>query len=182
MISTLLYYIFYASVILWYGIGVFDEILFSKKQFLKILISFISVFATIALSYLIGKNVLIPSHLLFFAPLVAFIVFLFIAALLKLLIDGAIQFSRFEFSVSFLVVLLSIFEGGHLVTALFIALSSLVPVFALFPFLHSFTKRIENIKAKNETNARWPLMLLLLSIIALAFVSWNISPFAGGVR
>lgn len=180
MISTFLYYVFYASIILWYGVGIFDEILFSKKQFTKILISFVSVFSSIALSYVIGISVLLPSHLLFFAPLVAFIVFIFVASLLKLLIDGAIQFSRFEFSVSFLVVLLAIFEGAHLLTALLIAFSSLVSIFILLPILHAFTKRIEIANAKND-NSLSPLLLLLLSIIALAFVSWNVSPFQGGL-
>ena len=114
-LDTFLYYSVFASSVLIYGIGVnkIIEVEITKDiNVLNYLKAIISILSTSMLVWLITNYILMPINLIEFFPLLALLLFVAINTFVEGLMRLTTGKSYSEFIISFLIVLLSIFESS----------------------------------------------------------------------
>lgn len=177
MVSSILYYLFSATAILYYGIGVnrlltfkMDFSSFAKSLF-KVLI--LTVF-NILIDYVFIKFVLIPLNILEFFSVVAVGFFTLICFLIHFFLKQLAFDFNDDFVVPFLIVFLSLIEGFSLVSCLVINLSLLVSFYGFLFLVYSLKLRFFSYD-REEGVKPFALILISLSIVFIAFYSWNVS-------
>lgn len=173
-INTFLYYSFFASVILFSGIGT-NKILDLKLEKLKSMIYCSKIVVSILLSSLVGwfvtKGILVPLKIAELFPLICFLIYICIDAFLEALIRLTTGKSAAEFIFSYLVIILSISEGFSVLTVLIIATSCLCSFIGILPFVLSFKKRNNDTK----TDIIFCRLFLYLALLLLALSVWDIA-------
>ena len=173
---TFLYYSLFSSVVLIYGIGLnkiaeigivkFKEVIFYVKCAIAIISSSV-------ISWLITYYLLVPLKITELFPLVCFIVYATISTFLGGIIRLTTGRITSEFSVSYLIILLSICESSSLLFSLFISLSSLLSMLIIIPFSLTFRRRIcSNGRLLDEKY--YSLYFIFLAVIILLLSVWDI--------
>ena len=182
-LHTFLYYTFFSSVVLIYGIGLnkiaeigivkFKETIFYVKCAFTIISSSV-------ISWLMTYYLLVPLKITELFPLVCFIVYACISTFLGSIVRLTTERITSEFAVSYLVVLLSIAESSSLLFTLFICLSSLLSMLIIIPFSLTFRRRVcSNGRLLDEKY--YSLYFMFLAVLILILSVWDISWLNPGV-
>ena len=173
---TFLYYTLFSSVVLIYGIGLnkIAEIGIVKfKETIFYIKCAISIVSSALISWLITNYLLVPLKITELYPLVCFIVYASISMFLGSIIRLTTGRITSEFSVSYLVILLSIAESTSLLYTLFISLSSLLSMLIIIPFSLTFRRRVcSNGQLLDEKY--YSLYFFFLSVLILILSVWDI--------
>ena len=174
LLTTFLYYSFFASVIPFTGIGT-NKILDLKLEKLKSLTYCMKVVISIMLSsicgWLITKGVLVPLKISELYPLVCFLIYICIDAFLEALIRLTTGKSATEFIFSYLVIILSISEGFSIINIVIINLSCLASFVGIIPFIMSFKKR----NSDTKPDILFCRLFLYLALLLLALTAWDVA-------
>ena len=175
VLTTFLYYVCFASVILIYGIGtnkVFDlnlskikSVTFCTKILLSILVSSI-------LCWLITKSILVPLKMEELYPLVGFLVYICINAFLEALIRLTTGKSATEFVFSYLVIILSICESTSFVNTIIISLSCLSSFALTMPFIAAFKQRNNDVSNEKYFCRLFLYIAILIFVISVWDIMW----------
>ena len=182
-LNTNLYYTLYSSVIVIYGIGLNRSVeigisLFYKPVFyLKALFTIIS---SSVLSWLFTNYILMPLKLVELFPLISLLMIICISTFIEALVRLTCGFSVSEFIVSFLIILLSIFESTSILFSILICASSFISILFLIPFCISFKKRI-TANGKQLDEKYYSLFLIFLAILILLLTVFDINWLKPGV-
>ena len=173
---TFFYYTLFSSVVLLYGVGLskISEIGIVKFRepifYIKCAISIIS---SSVISWLLTYYLLVPLKISELYPLVCFIVYASISTFLGGIIRLTTGRQTAEFTVSYLVILLSIAESSSLLFTLFISLCSLLSMLCIIPFSLTFRRRVcSNGRLLDERY--YSLYFLFLAILILLLSVWDI--------
>ena len=176
LMSTLLYYMFFACVILFMGIGT-NKILDSKFDRLKNLTYcskiIVSILISSLLGYLITKGILLPLKITELFPLVCFLVYVCINAFLEAIIRLTTGKSSAEFVISYLVILLSVSESISILNTIFITAGCLLALAGIIPFIMAFRKR----NSDTTSDAIFCRLFLYLAILLIALSCWDVTWF-----
>ena len=182
-LNTFLYYTLFSSVIVIYGIGLNRSVeigisLFYKPVFyLKALFTIIS---SSVLSWLFTNYILMPLKLVELFPLISLLIFICISTFIEALVRLTCGFSVSEFIVSFLIILLSIFESTSILFSILICASSFISILFLIPFCISFKKRI-TANGNQLDEKYYSLFLIFLAILILLLTVFDINWLKPGV-
>lgn len=181
-LSTFLYYIFFASVVLNYCIGttqVNEYLLFKKVTFLYSFKIILNIVITSLVSWVIVSKILVPLKLVELYPLVALFVYLSIAILMESIIRLTTNSSTSEFIFSYLVVLLAISESVSSINTLIIALSCFIGLLVLYPFIYAFKLRI--LTTEDQTEKFISRFMIFIAILFLVLTVWDVMWLNPGV-
>lgn len=181
--DTFFYYALFASVSLLYGVGLnkvseigtvnFKEIIFYVK-------CGITIVSSAVISWLIINYLLVPLKIAELYPLVCFVVYAFISSFLGAIINLTTGRSTSEFSISFLIVLVSIAESSSLMLTFIISLSCISALLMIIPFSLTFKKRVcSNGRSLDETY--YSIYFIFLAIMILLLSAWDIGWLNQGV-
>lgn len=183
MISTMLYYIFFSSVVLVYGIGVERSITLSKKShdiMLKALKMMICVSSTSSLSYLITNGILVPSDLAELYPFVVVLFFLAISVFVEAIIRITSRISAVESGIALMFTFVGLSESTSFGECVFISVTCVAAFFLMIPFVIAITKRndLNGYKLEYEKNS---FVLVSIAVVMFVLLSWNVSWLNKGV-
>jgi len=163
-----LYYTFICSSVLFFGIGINRTIQISSKPLtinMKIVLkSFISIFTSTTLSYLLTQYLLVPIGMEELFPLIALFIFLSINTFVESIVRITAKISTAEFSISWLVCILTINESSSLVEALIISTSCMLSFQILLPLVSCFQNFLY---LKTYENKERKQILIFLSIVVV---------------
>lgn len=177
MISTFLFFIFYSSAVLFYGIGIKHSVVSSKNIdffIAHLLKSLINIVLSLSLSWFAIRTILTPLLLqdLFFP--VCLLCYLPINALLNFIFKTTFNKTLPEFSVSLLCIILSITHSSTFIQALVIALACSSSYYLFIPILFAIRKRLEYADPVNEFKTG-SLIFISISVIMLTLFAFTIS-------
>ncbi|MGI5106281.1 hypothetical protein H0R94_04460 [Treponema socranskii] len=179
MIDIVLYYAFYASAVLFYGIGLERtaalSVAFDKSVFRPALQCGVSALAATFLTELIAVHLLSPLGVSELYPLAALLVFAAVLSGIGFFMKTPSVIQKGECAASYLIVLLSLSESASPVDALIIAASCIFAFVLVLPVLSSLRYRIDIARAKNEGLNRHVLVMILFAILVIACAVWNVS-------
>lgn len=179
MISTAAYYVFIASAVLVYGIGL-NTVALTLDSMRIVCISLAKIlFAVLTSSvfiWLITKYILSPLSIGELYPLFSLIILFLIFLLIDFVIKIKNKGKEFEFSVSFLILILTVNECISL-TDLIIAVISCSASFLVLLYLIRAVRNRLNIAESSAMNKNLKTLLLLsiailIAVLAAANVSW----------
>lgn len=180
-LESFLYYTIFSSIIVIYGIGLNRTVEIGVSFFYKpvfYLKALFSIISSSVLSWVFTKYILIPLSLIEFFPLVSLLIFVCLNTFIESLIRLTCGFSASEFVISFLIVLLSIFESTSILFSILICISSFTTLLILVPFCLSFKKRItaNGNKMDEQYYALFFIFLAVLILLVTVFdTNWLIS-------
>ncbi len=180
--NTFLYYTFFASAILIYGIGLnrFVDFKINLSTQIPLCIRIIiSIVATSVISWLIGSITLVRLDLTELYPLICFLIYIVINTFIEALIRLTTSKSTSEFIIPFLIILLASSEGTSFLNTLIIAASCMVSILLFIPFLYSFIHRIAG--HTSSKNKEFSLFFVFLAMLLLVIYVWDISWLNTGV-
>ena len=184
MIFTIMYYSFIVSAIFFYGIGLNDSTIICDKihnigmLLVKMLVSIV---ASVALCFLIQKEFLIPLGQNDFIPLIALLVYIIISVLFESIMRITSTKNTAEFNISYLIVLLALYESPNLVSSVSISIASFLSFAIILPVLYSIKKRIDIVGNIELHGNRRSLVLISLAILATLISVCNVSWLVPGV-
>ncbi len=182
-LDTFLYYSVFASSVLIYGIGVnkIIEVEITKDiNVLNYLKAIISILSTSMLVWLITNYILMPINLIEFFPLLALLLFVAINTFVEGLMRLTTGKSYSEFIISFLIVLLSIFESSSFLNTILICAGCFASILLLIPFNITFKKRLcSNGQLLDERY--YGYILIFFAILILILSVWDIGWLNEGV-
>lgn len=179
MIDILFYYVFYSSAVLFYGIGFRRAAAlsasFDKSVFCPALRCGFAALASTFLTALITEKLFSPLGIAELFPLPALCILAAVAAGTGIFLPGKAVLQTKEFAVSYLIVLLVLFESSRLFDAVFTAASCMLSFVFVIPVLSAVRYRIDIARAKNEKAARGILIMIVSAILIIACSAWNVS-------
>ena len=134
MISTILYYLFFSSIVLVYGIGIERSIVLSKKQhdiMIKALKMIICVSSTSALSYMVVYWLLVPVDLTELYPFVVILFFLAISVFVEAIIRITAKISAVESGITLMFIFIGLTESNSFGECVFISVLCVVSFFMI---------------------------------------------------
>ncbi len=174
-LSTSLYYICFASVILIYGIGTNNVIELNSQKIKNLTFCikvFISILISSMLSWFITKGILVPLKLAELFPLVSFLIYICINTFLEALIRLTTGKSATEFVFSYLVILLSVAESTTFLNTLVISCSCICSFVLTIPFVLAFKKRNSGINSEKYFCRLFLYIAILILVISVFDVMW----------
>lgn len=183
LLNSFIYYIFFCSSVLLYGIGFNRESVMCSKPgtvLFNVVKSYACVVISFVIIFFINKFLLIPLKLVEIYPFFALIVFIIISVFFELLIQITTKRSSSEFAISFLVLLLAVNEGVSVIDGILICTGALSSFYLLIPILYSLEKRMTFVKKESIFKQKC-LVFLSMVILMLALYSINISWLNEGV-
>ena len=181
MMSSFLYYFIYSSAFLLFSLGFenfTDAYNKPKNILLDLALMLFSVLVTVSILYLLNIFILIPGGFSDIIPFAAVLVF----ALIRMLVF--ILFSPFEkkhslgnlarFSISFLFVLLCLFESSSFLDCLVTGLASILSYFLFVIIVYAIEKRIEISKPDHDFKSS-VMIYMSFAILIICLFSWNLS-------
>ena len=183
ILNSFVYYIFFGSAVLIYGIGFNRESVmcnYPKQVLFSAIKSYACVIITYLLTYCLNINFLIPLKIIEIFPFVALLIYITITVFFEILIQITTKRSSAEFAISFLTVILALNEGVALIDGILICLSVLTCFYSLIPILFALEKRMQASTSNNVFKQK-SLIFLSMVIIMIAIYSFNISWLNVGV-
>lgn len=179
-VRLFLYYTIICSGILFFGIGINRTIQITsdslRVNFKVVLKSFISIFLTTILSYLIIQYILVPIRLAELFPLISMMIFLCINTFIEALVRITAKVSTAEFSISWLVIILSLYECTNLPEAMLICTSCMLSFLIMLPLVYCFQKLL-TLKPYDKSEKKQVFLILSISIIMLVLSVSDITWF-----
>lgn len=175
---TFLYYTLFSSIVLFYGIGLNQLSVIGEKQSSQIIFllkAVLSIYSTAILTYLIVTFILVPLELVEIFPVSCLLIFIAFNSFAEGLVRLTTGTDTTEFVISFLIVLISIFQTSSILDTLLICLSCLCAIFILIPFIHVFRKRLITFSqgfVEKYLCIFFIFLAILLIIISVFDVSW----------
>jgi Na+-translocating ferredoxin:NAD+ oxidoreductase RnfA subunit len=183
MTALIFYYLFPASAIFLYGIGLNRVIVMSGNLSGLGLSGIKSIFAvtgSVVLSYLFIEGVLVQVQLVELYPLVCVLIFIIISVFCEVIVRIATNKSTAEFTISLLSILLSVNESNSLADAVVISITCMVSFYLLSILAYTIRRRVELSNPTSDFKSS-SLLFLSLAVIMVALASWNISWLNPGV-
>ena len=177
MISSIVYYIFYSSAVLFYGIGLNRSAVVCmelKGQTVRAIKSILTVTSSAVLSYLVCSSLLVPFGFAELYPFVCALIFISLSVFCESIVRITSRKSAAEFSISLLSILLSVNEGSSLARVTIISLCCVLAFYLFVPILHAIFRRIESGEPCKDFSSH-SLVFLSIAVILLALFSWNVS-------
>lgn len=166
-----IYYTFICSSVIFFGIGLNRSIEITARSLklnMKMMLkALIAILLSIVFTYLITEYFLIPIKVSELFPLIALLIFLCVNTFVEALVRITTNTSTSEFSISWLVILLSIYESSTLLEAMIISLSCMLSFQLMLPIVYCFQNVIY---LKNYENQERKRILIFLSIVVLMLV------------
>ena len=181
-ISTFLYYICFASIVLIYGIGLnkTSEIEdFLNKRILYVIKIIVSIFISSVLSWIVTSTILEPLHLSEIYPIICFLIFICINIFMESLIRLTSKSSTTEFIFSYLTVVLSVSESSSILFTLVICASCILSFALLMPFIIFYKKKISRFNLTYDVY--YCRLLLFLAVLIFIISAWDVSWLNPGV-
>ena len=175
-INMILYYVIFSSVVLIYGIGLSRVVELPVSNFRSPLFhikAMVSILSSSMLSYVVIKNIFLPLGLMELFPFIAFLIFVALNAFLEALIRITTGNSTVEFSVSFLIILLSLIESTSFLDCVIICLSSYLSLLTVTPLCVIFKKRFCSNGTK-LSDSFLSVFLIFLGCVILLLSIWDI--------
>lgn len=170
-LNIFLYYTFICSSVMFFGLGLNRSIEITSRSFafnMKMMLkAVISIMLSTVFAYLITQFLLIPIKLAELFPLVTLLVFLCINTFVEALVRITTKTSTAEFSISWLVIILSLNECSTLLEALIISAASMISFQLMLPIVYCFQNVIYLKTYENQERKR---ILIFLSIVVLMVV------------
>ena len=182
-LNTFLYYALFASAVLLYGIGLnkVSEVGTVKfKHLLFYIKCIISIISGSVISWLLVHYILVPLKLTELYPFVCFIVYVCISTFLGAIINLTIGQATTEFSISYLIILLSIGESTSLLLTLIISLSCIISLSIIIPFSLTFKRRVCS-NGRSLDESYYSLYFIFLAMILLLISAGDINWLNPGV-
>lgn len=174
--DTFLYYTFFASIVLIYGIGINRVAEIGITKFYDIIYyikASISILSSSVLSWLITNYILVPLNLTELYPLIALLIFICINSFLEALVRLTTGNSTTEFVISFLIILLSLSESSTIIYTIIICFCSYISLLILIPFSITFKKRV-CFNGQFLDEKYYSLFFMFLSILIIIMSTWDI--------
>ena len=175
-LSTFLYYVCFASVILIHGIGTNKVVDLNYNKLTSVIYCgkiIISILLSSMLSWFVTKGILVPLKLTELFPLVSFLIFICINAFLEALIRITTGKSATEFVFSYLVILLSVAESTSFLNTLVISASCICSFALTIPFILAFKTRNNGI----STEKYFCRLFLFIAILIFVISAWDVMWF-----
>lgn len=176
-VSTFLYYVFFASTALIYGIGlnrVADIEYYNDKKMIYFVKIVISIFISSIVSDFLVAKLLVPLELVEIYPVICLLVFGIFNTMLEGIFRICTGFSFTEFILSFIIVILSVSESHSIINTIIISGSCLVSIAFVIPVVCAFRKRIlDNDKNQEKYLSRFFFLIAILILILSVFdITW----------
>ncbi|MFA6855591.1 MAG: hypothetical protein WCR31_00145 [Treponema sp.] len=185
MVDTFFYFSLYCSAVLIYGIGLNRTAVLSrsldKTLFFQLIKCTIVILCSTVLTFIIIKELLIPAKLVELYPLIALLIFISLSVFVEIIMRITTGFITSEFTVSYLIILLTLNESLGIIDSIVIAVSCMVSFIMILPVLFSLRKRIEVARPKNDKIKKKSLIMLSMAVIIISLAVWNVSWFNQGV-
>lgn len=174
-LNTFLYYVFFASAVSVYGIGInkttntnfWDD----KNIFYFIKIIFTILISTV-LTFFVTDKLLVPLKLATLFPFFCFFIYIFISLLIETIFSSLNKKSPSEFIVSYLTIILTILESTSLTDSLLICFSIMFSMLLFIPFVYFFRNR--NLKEVNEPENYLTRLFVYYAVTILIICAWDI--------
>lgn len=174
-LTTFLYYIFFASAISIYGLGLnkFANVNLLKNKdvfyFLKVILI---ILVSSIVSWFVDDKILVPLKLAQIYPFFCFIIYVTISLVIETLFTSVIKKSPTGFIISYLTILLSVSESTSLVNSIIICLSMFISIAIFIPFVYSFRKR--NLEDVNKPDVYMTRLFVFFAILIMLISCWDI--------
>lgn len=185
MTHSFLYYFFFASVVLYMGIGMNRSTLITNTKPKVIFLLLIKIFCTVTIStvitMLILMHILVPLRLTFIMPFIALIVLVSFGTFIEIVLRIIARKSSSEFAVSYLIVFLAL-NGSISVLDAF-----LIPIYCILSFaivvfiLKAVTYTVGTEETYNDMSPKKGLLIFSLALIALATLVFDVTWLNAGV-
>jgi len=176
ILETFAYYIFFASVILLYGIGINKAAALGISKNLDFAFytkAILTIFITSILSWFINQKILIPLRLVELSPLIIFLVFICVNSLMQTIVLIITGNKSSEFTCSYLIILLSITESCSLLNTIIINLCCMLALLILVPLCYAFKTRV--LENGNKINEKYySLLFCFLAIIIIITSTFDV--------
>lgn len=175
VLSTFLYYVCFASVILVYGIGInkaFDinyEKLSNTIYCAKLVVS---IFISAIASWFVTKGILVPLKLTEIFPLVSFLIYICINAFLEALIRLTTGKSATEFVFSYLVIIISVAESTSFGNTMIICASCICSFALVIPLILAFQTRNRSTTTEKYFCRLFVYVAIIILVISVCDVMW----------
>jgi len=177
LFSSLIFYFFIASIILVYGVGIKELLLVidrPKNVLLYSLKTFLTTTFSVMLSWVVTTYILAEKNLTDIYPFFLLFITLGFSILFSYLIKLIFKIDIKEFSLTFLISLISINESVSFFSAISICVASTLCFYILIPILYSIKKRISISSAHIDIKTGF-LILFSIALFLIVVFSYNIS-------
>jgi electron transport complex protein RnfA len=185
MVNIILYYLFYCSAVLIYGIGLNRATVLSRSLdrtlFFLLIKNLITILCSTVLTWVIIVELLSPAGLIELYPLAALLVFMAVSVFVEILIRITTGYRTSEFAVSYLVILLALSESTGIISAVVAASSCILSFIIILPVLSALRNRIECARPRNDKMKKKSLIMLSMAVIIISLAVWNVSWLNQGV-
>ena len=177
ILSNLIFYIFSASCVFVYGIGIKDLILYldnSKNLVLYFLKTFFTTIFTVGFTWIFTTYVLSPIGISDIFPFFLIFICLTFSILFSFLCKLVFKEEINEYILSFFLSFLAINEGTRFLDAILIAVISSVAMYVLIPVIYSIKRRINSSSAHLDLK-NGVLILVSIGLLLITLFVHNIS-------
>jgi hypothetical protein len=182
-INTFLYYTLFSSIVLFYGIGLNQFTVVGEdkaNQIIFLLKAVLSIYSTAILTYLIVAFILVPLELVEIFPVICLLIFVAFNSFAEGLVRLTTGTDTTEFVISFLIVLISIFQSNSILETLVICISCICGIFILLPFIHVFRNRLMSF-GQAYFEKYLCIFFIFLSILLILISVFDVSWLNGGM-
>lgn len=185
MTLSFVYYVFAASAVFFYGIEINRTTQATKWSgkiiFLTLTKLFFSIECTTVLTMLISNFLLVPMNLVELIPLIALLFYIVMSASTEIIMRISTGKRIAEFSLSFLIIILSLSESVTILD------SFLIPLFCILSFaittliLQAVTFHIKQVNTHSDENPKIFFVFFSLVLIIIASLVFDVTWLNPGV-
>jgi len=182
-LETFLYYTFFASAVLFYGIGISRVGEFGIIKIPNIFFfikNIASIYICAILSWIITSKILLPLRITEIFPLIVFLILVSVSTFFECL--GRLTTNKLstEFIISYIIVFLSIAESSSWVNTLVICTGIICSIGILSPFIITLRQRLCN-NGQKVNQKFYSIFFIFLAVVLLIFSVFDISWLNPGV-
>lgn len=174
-LTTFLYYIFFASSISIYGIGLnktADVNFWDNKDVFYFIKIILTILISSVISWFICDKILVPLKIAQLYPLFCFIIYVCISLITESVFSAVLKKTPTEFIVSYLTIILSVSESTSLINTIVISSSIIISMLLFIPFVHSFRKR--NLEDVSKPEVYMTRLFIFFAVLILIISCWDI--------
>lgn len=178
MLFTVLYYVFFASAVALYGVGLNSATIIcdSYNKITALLVkTLLTILSSAVLSWLLVNYLLIPLDLIELYPFFSLMIFLIVSLFFEALMRIVSKKVTSDFSFSYMIILLAVNESLNIIDVLLITFSSYISFMILIPILYSLKRRIDIVNGINVHGNKKSLILVSIAIIVATIAVGNVS-------
>lgn len=177
IVEILLYYTFFASAVLLYGVGLNKSSDFQIETRHKVIFltkTIISVISTTVLCYLITDKILMKLGIAEIFPFIALLVFACVSVFCESMIRIACRISSSEYTISFLIVIIAVTESTSLVESILIDFACIFSVALMYFVSYILRTRLER-KGKISNDEFFTVFFAFLAVLLVAVAAFDVS-------